>query len=213
MSALRYVLAGGALAAALVSAAPASAQMFPGYGSPYGYGYGSPYGYGYGGDAVIGQVLGQVIAGSMGGYGNGYGYGYGNGYGNVGINSQAVVNQCVGAVQARLNGRYGTAYGQSGYNGYAGGNARVLGISRVEQRNGGGLNVRGVANSGRSGAYGYTYGAQAPVDLTFTCRTDYRGYITDIDVDRAQSNYGSNYAPYNGSVYGGDYSQYGYSRY
>jgi hypothetical protein len=213
MSALRYVLAGGALAAALVSAAPASAQIFPGYGSPYGYGYGSPYGYGYGGDAVIGQVLGQVIAGSMGGYGNGYGYGYGNGYGNVGINSQAVVNQCVGAVQARLNGRYGTAYGQSGYNGYAGGNARVLGISRVEQRNGGGLNVRGVANSGRSGAYGYSYGAQAPVDLTFTCRTDFRGYITDIDVDRAQSNYGSNYAPYNGSAYGNDYSQYGYSRF
>ena len=217
MSAFRYVLAGGAIAAALVSAAPASAQMFPGYGygSPYGYGgYG---GYGYGGDAVIGQILGQVIAGSMGGYGYGNAYGngngYGNGYGNVGINSQAVVNQCVGAVQARLNGRYGTAYGQSGYNGYAGGTARVLGISRVEQRNGGGLNVRGVANSGRSGAYGYTYGAQAPVDLTFTCRTDFRGYITDIDVDRAQSNYGSNYAPYNGSAYGNDYTQYGYSRY
>ena len=207
MSALRKVLAGGAVAAAaLLVAAPASAQIFPGYGygSPYGYGYGSPYGYGYGSDAVVGQVLGQVIAGSMGGYG---GYGYGNGYG-YGVNSQAVVNQCVGAVQARLNGRYGSQYG---YNGYGSG-ARVLGISRVDQRNGGGLNVRGVANSGRSGAYAYTYGAQAPVDLTFTCRTDYRGYITDVDIDRAQSNYGYNYQPYNGA-YGGDYSAYGYSRY
>lgn len=209
MSALRKVLAGGAIGAAtLVIAAPASAQVFPGYGSPYGYGYGSPYGYGYGSDAVIGQVLGQVISGSMGGYG-GYGNGYG-GYGNMGVNSQAAVGQCVGAVQARLNGRNVGAYG---YNGYNTGGARVLGISRVEQRNGGGLNVRGVANSGRSGAYGYTYGAQAPVDLTFTCRIDYRGYITDIDVDRAQSNYGQNYQPYNGSAYGGDYSAYGYSRY
>ena len=202
MSALRKVLAGGAIAAAaLMSAAPASAQIFPGYPSPYGYGYGSPYGYGYGSDAVMGQVLGQVISGSMGGYG-----GYGSGYGNMGVNSQAVVGQCVGAVQARLNGRNVGAYG---YNG----GARVLGISRVEQRNGGGLNVRGVANSGRSGAYGYTYGAQAPVDLTFTCRTDYRGYITDLDIDRAQSNYGYNSQPYNGSAYGGDYSAYGYSRY
>lgn len=208
MSALRKVLAGGAVAAAaLVVAAPASAQIFPGYGSPYGYGYGNPYGYGYGSDAVIGQVLGQVIAGSMGGYG-GYGSGYG-GYGNAGVNSQAVVNQCVGAVQARLNGRNVGAYG---YNGYNTGGARVLGISRVEQRNGGGLNVRGVANSGRYGAYNYTYGAQAPVDMTFTCRTDYRGYITDIDLDRAQSNYGYNYQPYNGAA-GNDYSVYGYSRY
>jgi hypothetical protein len=216
MSALRKVLAGGVIAAAaLVSAAPASAQIFPGYGSPYGSGYGSPYGYGYGSDAVIGQVLGQVISGSMGGYGSGYG-GYGNGYGgygNMGINSQAAVGQCVGAVQARLNGRYGSQYGQYGGSYGNGGGARVLGISRVEQRNGGGLNVRGVANSGRSGAYAYTYGAQAPVDLTFTCRTDYRGYITDIDVDRAQSNYGYNYQPYNGSAYRGDYSAYGYSRY
>lgn len=211
MSALRKVLAGGVIAAAaLVSAAPASAQIFPGYGYPspygYGYGYGSPYGYGYGSEAVIGQVLGQVIAGSMGGYG-------GYGYGNVGVNGQAAVNQCVGAVQARLNGRNVSAYGQYGYRGYSGGTARVLGISRVEPRTGGGLNVRGVANSGRTGAYGYTYGAQAPVDLTFTCRTDYRGYITDVDVDRAQSNYGYNYAPNNGSAYGTDYSAYGYSRY
>jgi hypothetical protein len=202
MSALRNVLAGGVVAAALIGAAPASAQIFPGYG------YGSPYGGGYGSDAVIGQVLGQVIAGSMGGYGGyspygGYASPYG-GYGNPGINSQALVNQCMGAVQARLNG------------------GRVLGVSRVEQRNGGGLNVRGVANSGRAGAYAYTYGAQAPVDLTFTCRTDFRGMITDVDIDRAQANYGSNYTPYGNQygatpygtgAYGNNYSNYGYSRY
>ena len=199
MSALRNVLAGGVVAAALIGAAPASAQIYPGYGygSPYGYGYG------YGGGDVAAQVIGQVIAGSMGGYGGyspyggygGYSGNYGYGYGS-GINSQAVVNQCMGAVQARLSG------------------GRVLGVSRVEQRNGGGLNVRGVANSGRAGAYAYTYGAQAPVDLTFTCRTDFRGMITDVDIDRAQSNYGyNNYTPYNGSAYGNNYSTYGYSRY
>ena len=180
MSALRNVLAGGVVAAALIGAAPASAQIFPGYGyggSPYGYG-----GYGYGSYSPYG---------GYGGYGN-----YGYGYGNPGINSQAAVNQCIGAVQTRLNG------------------GRVLGVSRVEQRNGGGLNIRGVANSGRAGAYAYTYGAQAPVDLTFTCRTDFRGMITDVDVDRAQSNYGyNNTTPYNGSTYGNGYSNYGYSRY
>ena len=211
MSALKTILAGGVVAVALVSAAPASAQYYPGYGSPYGYG---------GGD-VIGQVLGQVLTG---GYGNPYG-GYGGGYG---INSQAAVSQCVGAVQQRLNASYGGNgygnYGNYGYNGY--GRARVLGISRVEQRNGGGLNVRGVANSGRY--LGTSYGGQTPVDLTFTCRTDFRGYITDVDVDRAQTNYGYNYSPYNNGYapygggyapnsgyapYGSDYSQYGYSRY
>jgi hypothetical protein len=145
---------------------------------------------------VINQVLG-------GGYG---GYGY-NGAGN----SQAAVSQCVGAVQARLNGGYGNyGYNSYGYNGSYG-NARVLGISRVEQRSNGGLTVRGVANSGRyAGAYGYN--GQQQVDLTFKCKTDYRGFVTDVDVDRAQSNYGYNgYTPY--SNYGTDYSQYGYRRY
>jgi len=69
--------------------------------------------------------------------------------------------------------------------------------------------VRGVASSGRyAGAYGYN-NAQAAVDLTWKCKVDYRGFVSDIDVNRAQSNYGyGNYTPYNG-----DYSQYGYRRY
>jgi hypothetical protein len=143
-------------------------------------GYGNP----YGGD-VVGQVLNNVLGG---------------GYG---VNSQAVVNQCANAVQARLNGGYGN------YNGY-GGNARVLGISRVEPRANGGLTVRGVASSGRYA--GYAYGGEAPVDLTWKCKADYRGFITAIDVDRAQGNYGydnNGYTPTNNY----DYSQYGYRRY
>ncbi len=189
MMAVTKVLAGGVAAAALFSAAPAAAQYYP--GNPYGYG-------------GVGQVINQVLGGGYGGYG---GYGYNNGYG-YGQNNQVAVNQCVGAVQARLNGGYGYNngynYGYGNPNGYGGG--RVLGISRVEPRSNGGLNVRGVATSGRYAGYGYNN--QSPVDLTFRCKVDYRGFITDVDIDRAQSNYGYNYTPYNY-----DYSQYGYRRY
>ena len=174
-------LAGGVAIAALAVAAPAAAQYYPGYGYP---------GYGYGGGNVIGQVLNDVL---------------GNGYGNYGANSQVAVNQCAAAVQSRLSGYSG--YG--GY-GYANNGARVLGISRVEPRSNGEVVVRGVANSGRYGAYGYNgYNSQAQVDLTWKCRVDYRGFVRDIDINRAQTNYGyGNYTPYNN-----DYSQYGYRRY
>lgn len=146
-------------------------------------GYGDPYG-----GNVVGQVLNQV-------FGGGYGYG---------VNSQVAVNQCAAAVQQRLSGGYG--YSRYGYGG-----GRVLGISRVEPRSNGGLTVRGVATSGRYAGYGYGYGAADPVDLTWKCKTDYRGFIRDIDVDRAERNYGYNrgYTPYGNY----DYSQYGYRRY
>ena len=146
-----------------------------------GYGYG--YGYPYGGN-VVGQVLNQVLGG-------------GYGYNNYGANSQVAVNQCASAVQARLGGNYG-GYGYSNYS-YGGG--RVLGISRVEPRSNGGLTVRGVATSGRYGGYG-----QGQIDLTWKCKTDYRGFVTDIDLDRVGSSYYGSYSPY-------DYSQYGYRRY
>ena len=190
------LLAGGAVAAAVFAATPASAQYYP--GTPYG-------GYGYGGN-VVGQVISQVLGGGYGGYGNGYGYGANN--------SQAVVNQCMSAVQTRLNRNYGYGgYGQygGGYQPYNYGNpyanaygqARVLGVSRVEPRSRGGLTVRGVATTG----YNAGYGAQQPADLTFKCSTDYRGYVTDVDIDRATTAYGYNYQPND------PYAQYGYRRY
>jgi hypothetical protein len=194
VQAMTKILAGGVVAAALFTAAPAAAQYYPGYP-----GYGSPYG-----GNPVGQVLNQVLGG---GYGqNGYGYG---------ANNQVAVNQCVAAVQQRLSGGYGNLPGYGSYSGYSyypyqnaypGG--RVLGISRVEPRSGGGLTVRGVASSG---SYAGAYGSQQQPDLTFKCKSDYRGYVTDIDVERARSNYGYNYTPYNG--YGTDYSAYGYRRY
>jgi len=196
MKALTKILAGGAFVAALVSAAPASAQYYPGYG------------YGNGGN-VIGQVLNQVLGGGVGygGYGNGYGYGAGN--------QQAAVSQCAAAVQQRLGGGYGggyAPYGGYGYNGYNGGGGRVLGISRVEPRSGGGVTVRGVASSGNYAGYGYGYNGgyngQAQADLTFKCKADYRGFVTSVSLDRINGASGYGYSPY-----AQDYSQYGYRRY
>ena len=127
----------------------------------------------------------------------GYANPYGNPYGGYGYaaNSQVVVNQCANAVQARL----------AGYGGYGYGGGRVLGISSVSPRADGGIAVRGVAASGRYGGYGY---AQSP-DLTWRCRTDFRGYIREVTVNRAAPAYGyGSYTPWNY-----DYSQYGYRRY
>ena len=190
MKAVSKILAGGVAIAALASAAPAAAQYYPGYG--------------YGSGNVVGQVLNQVLGGSQ------YGYGYG-------INSQAAVQRCAAAVEQRINRDYGYrsnayggygGYGGYGNNGYAAGNARVLGVTSVERRSNNGLRVRGVATANAyASAYGNPYGGgyggyggysayggyapQAAGELTFKCNIDYRGYITDIDLDRnSYSNYG-----------------------
>ena len=172
MSAITKYLGVGIAAAALAGAAPAAAQYYPGYGSPYG--YGGPNGYGY----------------------SPPGYAYG-------MNNQAMVSQCTSAVQARLGGGYG-GYGASPYGGSPYGGGRVLGVSRVEPGRDGGFTVRGVATSGYSG---YGYGANAP-NLVWLCRTDFRGVVVDIHVERARSNNGYGNVPGNY-----DYSPYGYVRY
>jgi hypothetical protein len=155
--------------------------------------------------AVAAPAAAQFFPG-MGYPGVGYGYetpGYG-GFG-YGVNSQAAVAQCTAAVQARLGG-YGYGYGYG-----AGG--RVLGVSHVEPGITGGLLVRGVATSG--GYAGYGYSGQTP-NLTWRCRTDFRGLVVDVDIRPARPSYGTygtygnyGYTPYNNY----DYSQYGYVRY
>ena len=173
MKVLNKLMIGAAGIAAIGVAAPASAQYYPGYGQ-YGY---AP--------NIIGQVLQQIL--------NPYGqFGY-SGYGRV--NPQTAVNRCTAAVQQRLaySSRAGySPYGYSRY-GYANtaSNARILGITRVDQRSSTTLRVRGLATSGMNyGAYGYgAYGALGysyaqPADLSFKCDVDYRGYIRDIDINR-----------------------------
>jgi len=198
MKAVKKIAIGAVGLAALIGAsAPAAAQYYPGYpGSGYGgYQYGYP-------TNVIGQVLQSIL--------NPYGqFGY-----NRGVNPQIAVQQCATAVNQRLQMRFGAGHGGYGGYGYGGyppyggyGNAysqaRVLGITRVEQRSATTLRVRGHATSGMVGAYypgdvyngyngyGGSYGAYggygyagAPADLSFRCDVDYRGYIRDIDIDR-----------------------------
>ena len=182
MKAIKYLLAGGVGLAAIAAATPASAQYYPGYG----------------GGNVVGQVLGQIL---NPGYNNGYG-GYGGGYG---MNSQAAVQRCAAAVTDRVNRQYGGGYanyGGYGYNNGYGGGARVAAITSVEPRSNGKVRVRGIAQSAAYGGYG-NVGQQ----FEFKCNIDYRGYITDIDLDRANSRYG--YGAYNNQ-----YQPYGsYRRY
>ena len=170
MKAITKFAAAGAAIAAVAGAAPAAAQVFPGYGNPYGYGYNnSPYGgqYGYGANCqVVASQCAAAVQGRLNGGYNGYGA-YGGGYGYNGY-----------------------AYNGGGY-GYGGG--RVLGISRIEPRGDGGFSVRGVATNG------YAVNGYAPnsPNLVWHCRTDFRGAIVDIDVDPAQRNYRYDYTPYN----------------
>ena len=175
MKAVKTIVIGAAGLAGLAgAAAPASAQ-YPGYGYPYG--YNNP-------GAAVGQVINQVLN-PYGGYGQ-YGYGYG-----YGMSPQIAAQQCTAAVQQRLNYN-----GYNRYNAYS--NARVLGVTRIEQRSATVTRVRGTATSGMNyggyggyggysgyggyGGYGGGYGT--PADLTFRCDIDYRGYIRDIDINR-----------------------------
>jgi hypothetical protein len=135
------------------------------------YGYGNP----------VGQVINQVLGG--GAYGQ---YGYGN--------SRVAVDQCARAAVARVSGSYG-AYSNSryGYGYNAAPAARVLAITRVEQRSNG-LRVRGVIEaSGAYGNRGYGYGnygyANRGQQLDFKCTVDYRGYVRDVDLNRRSSYY------------------------
>ena len=161
MSLLGKLLTGAAgLAAVAGFASPAAAQYYPNYG--YGYGYNNN-----------GGVVGAIINGVLG-----------NGYGNYGGNDRFAVDQCTRAVQARIGGGYG-GYGY-GYDRYGGG--RVLAVTRVEHRNSG-VRVRGVATSGARSGYGYGYN-NAGADLSFSCKVDYRGRITDVDIDRRNQSYG-----------------------
>ena len=117
------------------------------------------------------------------------GYGYG-------LNSQFAVNRCASAAQARLTG-----------GGYYRSSARVLGVTGVQPL-GNGMLVRGVADSGRYAAYAYL--TRAPVDLSWQCSIDYRGFVTNISFGPAQPSYG--YAP-NSTQWNYDVSRYGYVRY
>jgi hypothetical protein len=109
---------------------------------------------------------------------------YGNAYG-YGINTQAAVDRCSAAVQNRL--AYRSNY--NGYDPYYGGysQARVLNITSVDP-NRYSVRVRGLATSGRMARNGLNLfgllGSNYRADLSFGCTVDYRGRITDVDINR-----------------------------
>jgi hypothetical protein len=187
------------LALTLAAAAPAAAQ----------YGYPQPNSGG-----VIGAIVNAVTGG---GYGQ---YPMGN-YGYQQVSQRQLVQQCAVAAEQRLSGSYrgqgyggynGNAYGQQAYGYQNQSGARVLGITSVEQRGNGGLRVRGVATSGAYGQQGYgqqgygqqgygqqgyygqqAYGANAQADLSFSCRVNARGQITDVNIARNNARYNRGY--------------------
>jgi hypothetical protein len=180
----KLTFGGAALAALVVTAAPAAAQYYPNQG----YGYGS----GYGNNNVVGNILNQILGG-----------------GNYRQNDRYAIDMCVRATEARLNGysggynyggygQYG-GYGNNGYNqGYNG--ARVTRITNVERRSSN-LKIYGLATTGAGrGGYGYQdygnqgygyqgYGDWARNNLRFNCKVNFRGQVTDVDIDRRRSGY------------------------
>jgi hypothetical protein len=185
MLAVKTLALGAVGIAALVGGtAPASAQ----WGNPYGHGYGQP-------DA--GQVIGQVIAQVLNPYGQ---WGH-----QRGVNPRVAVNQCSRAVQHRLQTSRQADYGYQQHNpynpyGYGHGHnqARVLGITHVQQRSATTMRVHGVATSGMGhaqygggqwgggqwGGYGGYAQPQAQADLSFRCDVDFRGQIRHLSIGR-----------------------------
>lgn len=184
MSTFTNILVGTAGLAIMAGAAPATAQYAPNSG--------------YSDGGVIGAVINSVLGGGR--YGT-----YGQGA------DRNSVDQCARAAEARMSGQgYGNrgyGYNQNGYNQM--GAARVVGITAVERRSNG-VKVSGLMSSGLNyGNQGYGYpnqgygyanqgygypnqgygnpnyanGAQA-ADLRFSCRVDYRGYVSNVRIDR-----------------------------
>ncbi len=202
-----FMIGTAGLALTLAAATPAAAQS-------YGYGYPQNNG---------GGVIGAIVNAVTGGYGQ---YPQGN-YGYNQVSQRSLVQQCAAATEQRLGGQYRgqgygayNGYGQQGYGYQNQGGARVLGITSIERRPNGGLNVRGVATSGAYGQQGYGqqgygygqqgygqqgygygqqgygrqgYGVSGQADLSFNCRVNARGQVTNVRVGRNNVRYNRGY--------------------
>jgi hypothetical protein len=196
MITLSKILTGAAGLAIVASAAPASAQYAPNNG--------------YNNGGVIGAVINSVLGGGRyGAYGqgadrnavdqcaraaearvsrdyrpNGYGYNQQSGYNQNGYGNQMARAQVVGitGVERRSNGlkvsglinsgRYGNAYGNQGYGNQGYGN----------QGFGNGYPNQGYPNQGYANP-NYANNAQR-ADMSFSCRVDARGYVSNVKIDR-----------------------------
>ena len=196
MKAVTNIMLSGAAIAALVAAAPAAAQYYPNQG----YGYGNQ---GYGNNNVVGSILNQILGGGgnyrqndryaidmcvratearLNGYQGGYGYnqGYGNygGYGNNGYNQGYNGSRVtrITNVQRRSSGLKVFGLASAGYNSRYGGYNQGYGNQ--------GYGNQGYGNQGY-GNQGYGYGNQGYGNqLRFNCKVNFRGQVTDVDIDR-----------------------------
>ena len=147
-----------------------------GYQPGYGQGYGQP-GYGYNQQGDLGSIIGQLL---------------GNRYN---VSDRTAIQQCASAAMAQASAQYPPQAHGNGYRrAYRGYNRtmRVTAITNVERRNSG-LRVSGLLDS-RGGyppngrAYGYqNNGYAATGDLRFRCNVDYRGAVTNVRINRANS--------------------------
>ena len=175
----------GALAAAPLAAQYPYPQPYPPQAYPPGYYPQQQYGYG---GSAIDQIVNQLL---------------GNRYN---VTDRQAVSRCASAAMARARDQY-RGYGyQQGYGdqqdyddhrgyGYQQGIAapamRVTAITSVERRSGG-LRVRGLLDTGMYGGqryignrpYGYQNQGYGAGDLTFRCDVDYRGYVSNVRVNR-----------------------------
>ena len=166
------ILVAAALAGGV--AAPLAAQYYP---QPYPYPqqpYPQPYpqpgyGYGYGNNNVLGQIIDGLI---------------GNRYN---VSDRQAIRQCTFAAVNQAENQYRPYFGPNwrrpyqGYNGHI----RVSQITDVQRRSSG-VRVRGLLDTGlyRNQPYGGGYG-----DLSFRCDVDYRGYVSNVRINR-NSSYG-----------------------
>jgi hypothetical protein len=188
MTTFKTILSGAAGLAFIASASPAAAQYAPNGG--------------YNNGGVVGAVINSVLGGGR------YGA-YGQGPNSNAVDQCARAAEARVSAQGGYGNR-GYGYNQNGYNqnGYRQmGVARVVGITGVERRSNG-LKVSGIMNSGynANGGYGnqgynyqgypnqgypnqgygnpnYAYSAQN-ADLRFSCKVDFRGYVSNVRIDR-----------------------------
>ena len=163
----------GALAAAPLAAQYPYPQPYPPQAYPPGYYPQQQYGYG---GSAIDQIVNQLL---------------GNRYT---VNDRQAVSRCASAAMVRAQNQY-RGYGyQQGYGdqqGIAAPAMRVTAITSVERRSGG-LRVRGLLDTGMYGGqryignrpYGYQNQGYGAGDLTFRCDVDYRGYVSNVRVNR-----------------------------
>jgi hypothetical protein len=206
MTIFKTILMGSAgLAMAFGASAPAAAQYAPNYGYNNGgttigavinsvLGGGRYGAYGQGNDRVAVDQCARAAEARVSrdyrvnGYGN---QGYGNqgydprysqqGYGYNGAGTARVIG--ITAVERRSNGLKvsGVIDSGMGYRGAYGNQAYGYGNQGYDPRYG---------NQGYPNQYGNQYGNQAyangaqTADLRFSCRVDYRGYVSNVDIKR-----------------------------